>query len=72
MAAHPREPLKDGLVSFMDECRSGHAIEKVTQNSDSATRANLQEKVYGSALPARAAIEQQLLNRYVCMYSPQC
>ena len=70
MAAHPREPLKDGLVSFMDECRSTHAIEKVTQNSDSATRANLQENVYGSALPARAAIEQQLLNRYVvCVLS---
>ena len=65
MMAGPREPLREGLATHKDQCHSSHPVEKIMDTSDSNTRASLQENVYGSALAARSAIEQQVLNRYV-------
>ena len=65
MRTGPREPLREGLSTHKDKCHSSHPVEKIMEKSDTSARTSLQENVYGSALAARAAIEQQVLNRYV-------
>lgn len=65
MLTRPREPLREGLSTNKDKCYSSHPVEKIMEKSDINARTSLQENVYGSALAARAAIEQQVLNRYV-------
>lgn len=70
MEAGAREPLKDGLVTHKDECCSFHPVERIMENSDCSARTSLQANVYGSALTARAAIEQQILSR--CGYFKGC
>lgn len=64
IVAGPHEPLREGLATHKDHCHISHPVEKIMENSSSNARAGLQENVYGSALAARAAIEQQVLNRY--------
>lgn len=60
----PRDPLRDGLYAHKDVSRVTHPVENILRESDTSARKNLQEQVYGTALPARAVIEHQILNRY--------
>ncbi|KAI8105659.1 hypothetical protein M9434_000241 [Picochlorum sp. BPE23] len=59
----PRDPLRDGLYAHKDVSRVTHPVENILRESDTSARKSLQEQVYGTALPARAVIEHQILNR---------
>lgn len=60
----PRDPLRDGFYAHKDASRVTHPVENILRESDTSARKSLQEQVYGTALPARAVIEHQILNRY--------
>jgi hypothetical protein len=59
--------LKDGLSACRDECSVVHPAQGLVTEQQFAARSRLQEQVYGTALVARASIEEQVLGR--CVWS---
>lgn len=71
LAVVPKDQLREGLASFKDEAKIVHPVQKMLESSQKMTRTRLQEQVYGSALPAKASIEKQILSRYVIVFVPE-
>lgn len=64
--ATPAPLAPESLVALKDTCGNAgqrHPVESIMAHTDADAKASLKESVYGSALTARAAIEQRLLNR---------
>lgn len=61
----PRDPLRDGLITLKDGVLASHPVEIIqsSMHSSKTSKTEMLSSVYGSALPARMQIEQQLLNR---------
>ena len=64
----PHDALRSGLVTLKDGAASSHPVEQIQKLGGAAgekARLDMLRNVYGTALPARMQIEQQILSRWV-------
>lgn len=69
--AVPHDALRQGLVTLKDDAACSHPVEQIQKMGGAAgekARLEMLSNVYGSALPARMQIEQQILDRCGCRW----
>ena len=62
----PHDAVREGLVTLKDGATISHPVEAVQRakgGAGEASRFQMLQNVYGSALPARMQIEKQILER---------
>lgn len=62
----PHDAIRKGLVTLKDGAAAAHPVEVIQTTGRQAVereRLEMLKKVYGAALPARMAIERQMLSR---------